>query len=115
MKPTFIANQLVLFAGLFLLINITLFVPTYYHLQFETGICDNANNPDLSGIDNAYSQEYYRDACNSVLKAWQHHLEPPLTFKFHLIPLLIAGIVTAVYSYYKMLDYQFKGGYGSDG
>lgn len=115
MKFKLAASQLVFFIALFFLVNIIIFVPDYYALKFESGICDNLNDPSLTEENLPESAQYYEKACDSALQGWRHRLVNP-SFGYHLVPLLISGVVTVLYSYYRVLDYTYeRSGVSSDG
>lgn len=116
MNLKFATSQLTLFVALFLLLNIGLFLPDYYSIRFDSQVCQQAAEGDFSTENLTRDADYYRDLCMSPLSGWQDALEPPLTFRFHLIPLILSGFVTAVYSYYLMLErHSFRGGNEDDG
>lgn len=111
MNLKFALRQTILLISIFLLTNILLFIPNYYSLQFNTNICDNVNDGDFSTENLPRTQEYYSESCDSVVKAWEHTLTPPPTFRYHFVPLVMAGLITGLYSYYLVLreDYDSKG------
>jgi hypothetical protein len=109
MNPKFAISQLTLFVALFLLVNLGLYIPEYYNIRFESQVCQQAAEEDFSVQNLTRDTDYYRDLCISPLSGWQDALEPPLSFRFHLVPLIISAVITAVYSYYLMLSYSFQG------
>jgi hypothetical protein len=111
MNLKIVSEQLVLFAGVFLLMNLFFFIPSQYSVHFQTEICDNISSDSFSTENLPRSQNYYEASCNSILDAWKYTLEPPFTVKFHLIPLVVAFAAALPLLYYRILEseYQSKG------
>ncbi|MFQ3275348.1 MAG: hypothetical protein ACI9LV_000035 [Candidatus Nanohaloarchaea archaeon] len=101
------AEQLTLFFGVFLLVNLLMFLPGQYSIHFQTDICDNISSQNFSTENLPRNADYYEKSCESILDAWVYTLEPPLTLKFHLIPVAAAFLVTIPFLYYRVLEEEF--------
>ncbi|MBY6293940.1 hypothetical protein GLU60_00965 [Nanohaloarchaea archaeon H01] len=104
----FVLEQLTLLVGIFFLLNLLFFLPDYYSMQFNTNVCDNVEAENFTTENLRYSEEYYNQACDSVLEGWKNIVEPPLTFRYHFLPAVISLLVTGFYTYYRLLDFEYR-------
>ncbi|MFT4892316.1 MAG: hypothetical protein ACI8Z7_000083 [Candidatus Nanohaloarchaea archaeon] len=107
MNLKILAEQLTLFAGVFLLVNIFFFIPSQYSIHFQTDICENISEEDFSTQNLPRTAEYYQASCSSVIDGWKTLMESPVTLKYHILPLIVALVSTVVFFYYRLLDLEF--------
>jgi uncharacterized protein YhhL (DUF1145 family) len=103
-----LAEVVTLFVGVFILVNLFFFLSGQYSIHFQTEICQNISGENLTSANLPQEREFYQKSCNSVLDAWKHTLEPPLTLKYHVAPLIISLIVALPLLYYRVLESEFN-------
>lgn len=101
MNLNFRAEQLILLGATFLFLNFMFFIPTYYSFNIDPGHCDQMNRFQTEF-------DYQEDLCDSIFQAWRSYLSQREDLKPLLIPLLMSIVVTAVYSYYEVLQHRYR-------
>lgn len=95
MNLKIVSEQLILFVGVFLLVNTLIFIPNHYDLCLS----DSSENSS------------FEDPCSQILQLWKSSLEPPLTVRYHFVPMAAALIVSLPLLVYRIfeLEYESKG------
>ncbi|MFB6209341.1 MAG: hypothetical protein ABEJ56_04375 [Candidatus Nanohaloarchaea archaeon] len=101
MNPKFLLNQLLILSSLFLIVNFLFFLPSYYSFNVDPARCDKL---EASKLEFSYQE----NLCGSVLKAWKSFLLQREEFKSKAIPLIIALLITSIYSYYEKLEERYR-------
>lgn len=108
MKLENLAEVIISLIGVFILVNLFFFLSSQYSIHFQTEVCQNISGENFTSTNLPQEREFYEKSCNSVLEAWKNTLEPPLTLRYHVVPLVVALAVALPLLYYRVLESAFN-------